>query len=277
MIAPQMEALRNALKEVQGRVSLKPRVGIVLGSGLGDLAGKVDGRLAIRYEDIPGFPGTHVQGHAGNLVFGTFHGVPVVLMQGRAHYYEGHPMDKVVFGIRLMKLLGAGTLITSNAVGAINKKYKVGDLMLIADHLNLLGNHPLRGPNLDELGPRFYDMSAAYDPDLRAAAKRVAKKMKLRLREGVYAACLGPSYETPAEVRMLRKLGADTVGMSTAPEILAARHMGMRCLAISLVSNMAAGVLKQALTHDEVIDTSKRMAATFQNLVIGVLKEGRFN
>lgn len=272
-----MIELLTALKRVQQMVSFKPQVAIVLGSGLGDLAGEFEDRKSIRYEDIPEFPHTRVEGHAGNLVFGNLSKVPLVAMQGRAHYYEGHPMSKVVFGVRLMKLLGAKTLITSNAVGGINKKYRVGDLMVIRDHLNLLGDHPLRGQNIDALGPRFYDMTASYDPDLRKLALRIAKKMKITLREGVYAACMGPSYETPAEIRMLRTVGADSVGMSTVPEILAARHMGMRCLSISLISNMAAGVLKQHLSHDEVIETSKRTAKTFQNLVKGILKEGRFN
>ncbi|OGH55623.1 MAG: purine-nucleoside phosphorylase [Candidatus Lindowbacteria bacterium RIFCSPLOWO2_12_FULL_62_27] len=268
--------LQTALRAVRRRVSLTPRVAIVLGSGLGGLADRLAGREAIRYEDIPEFPRTNVPGHAGNLVFGALHGVPVVAMQGRVHYYEGHPMDKIVFGVRLMKLLGASILFTANAVGGINKKFRVGDLMLIRDHLNLLGDHPLRGPNPDSLGPRFYDMTCAYDADLRAAARRVARRMKLRIQEGVYAACLGPSYETPSEVRMLRKLGADAVGMSTVPEILAGRHMNMRCLSISLVSNLAAGVSKQALSHAEVIETSERVAGQFQRLVMEMMKEPEF-
>ena len=272
-----MIELLTALKRVQQVIPFKPSVAIVLGSGLGDLAGEFEDRKSIRYKDIPEFPHSRVEGHAGNLVFGNLHHVPLVAMQGRAHYYEGHPMNKVVFGVRLMKLMGAKILITSNAVGGINKKYRVGDLMVIRDHLNFMGDHPLRGENIDALGPRFYDMSTAYDPDLRKLAHRVAKQMKITLREGIYAACMGPSYETPAEIRMLRTLGADSVGMSTVPEILAARHMGMRCLSISLISNLAAGASKQNLSHSEVIETSKRTAGTFQNLVKGILREGRFN
>lgn len=272
-----MIELLTAVKRVQQMVTLKPRVAIVLGSGLGDLADQFENRRAIRYQDIPDFPHARVQGHAGNLVFGTLYRVPLVAMQGRVHFYEGHPLRKVVFGVQLMKLLGAKTLITANAVGAINKKFRVGEFMLIRDHLNFLGDHPMRGNNLDALGPRFYDMTTAYDADLRAVAQRVAKRLKIPLKEGVYAACIGPSYETPAEVRMLRTFGADAVGMSTVPEILAGRHMGMRCLSISLISNLAAGVAKHSLSHDEVIETSKRSAQKFQDLVKGILKEDIFD
>lgn len=265
--------LLTALKRVQQVVSLRPQVAVVLGSGLGELVEQFSGCKAIPYKDIPEFPHSRVVGHAGNLVFGTLHGIPLVAMQGRAHYYEGHDMQKVVFGVRLMKLLGAHTIITTNAVGAINKKYKVGDLMLIRDHLNFLGDHPLRGPNIDALGPRFYDMTVAYDPKLRATVKRVAKKLKIPMQEGVYAACMGPSYETPAEIRMLRLLGADAVGMSTVPEILAARHMGMRCLSISLISNMGAGVTKNTLSHAEVVEAGKKVSKSFQNLLSAIFKE----
>ncbi|MBI4178163.1 purine-nucleoside phosphorylase [bacterium] len=253
--------------------SFEPKVALVLGSGLGDLADSFDQRRAVPYRDIPDFPHARVAGHAGNLVFGNLSGLPLVAMQGRVHYYEGHPMSKVVFGIQLMKLLGANVLITSNAVGGINKSYKPGDLVLIRDHLNFLGDHPLRGQNPDRLGPRFYDMSRAYDPDLLALAHSAGKKLKIHLHEGVYAACPGPSYETPAEIRMLRTLGADTVGMSTVPEIQAGRHMGMRCLGISCVSNLAAGVSKEALSHKEVIETAARVGKVFQGLVKEILLE----
>ncbi len=261
-----------AFQFIRRTVTLKPAVALVLGSGLGGLADAIAGRHAIPFKDIPDFPTAKIVGHAGNLVFGTLSNIPVVAMQGRVHFYEGHPMSKVVFGIRLMRLLGAHTLITSNAVGAINKKYKVGDFMIIRDHLNFQGDHPLRGPNPDALGSRFYDMSAAYDPHLRAQAARLGRKLKLRLHEGVYAACMGPSYETPSEIRMLRKLGADAVGMSTVPEVLAARHMGMTCLSISFISNMAAGVTKFALSHEEVMEAGRNAGNGLQRLVIELLK-----
>ncbi len=268
--------LLTAVKRIKQTISLKPAVGLVLGSGLGDLAAQIQQSVVIPYADIPEFPKARVAGHAGNLVAGTIEKVPVIAMQGRAHFYEGHPMDKVVFGVRIMKLLGAETLITTNAVGAINRNFRVGQFMLIRDHLNFLGDHPLRGPNLVSLGPRFYDMTYAYDLSLRKLAVSVARGLKIRLAEGVYAACPGPSYETPAEIRMLRLLGADAVGMSTVPEILAARHMSMRCLGISLVCNMAAGVTRQSLSHEEVIDASKQAAKQFERLILGILKEGSF-
>lgn len=265
-----------AIQFIQRSVSLKPKVALVLGSGLGGVADKVSQRQAIPYKNIPDFPTTKIAGHAGNLVFGVLQGIPVVTMQGRVHYYEGHPMSKVVYGVRLMKLLGAHTLITSNAVGAINKKFRVGDLMLIRDHLNFLGDHPLRGPNPDALGPRFYDLSVAYDAELRRMAMQTAKRERIRMFEGVYAACPGPSYETPSEVRMLQKLGADAVGMSTVPEVLAARHMGMRCLSISFISNMAAGVAKHVLSHDEVMEAAAKAGNVLETLLMGVLKNPDF-
>lgn len=268
-----MIELLTALKRVRQLTSLKPKVAMVLGSGLGDVAYDFENRVALPYKDIPDFPRTRVAGHAGNLVFGHLHSVPVVAMQGRVHFYEGHPLTKVVFGVQLMKLLGAHILITANAVGGINKQFRPGDIMLIRDHINLLGDHPLRGHNLDKLGPRFYDMTTAYDPQLRDMAKRVAKKMKMKLREGVYAACMGPSYETPAEIRMLKTIGADAVGMSTVPEILSGRHMSMRCLGISCISNLAAGISKESLSHDEVIETAGRVSGVFRKFLKDIFRE----
>lgn len=272
-----MDELRNAIQAVRKMSPVKPVVGVVLGSGLGGLSEDIDNLQTVPFNQIPGFPHARVAGHAGNLLFGQLHGVQLVAMQGRVHYYEGHPMEKVVFGIRLMKLLGARTLITTNAVGAVNKSYEVGDLVMITDHINLLGDHPLRGPNDDELGPRFYDMSNAYDPKLREALKAVAQKLKIGLHEGIYAACMGPSYETPAEIRMLRSFGADTVGMSTVPEIQAGRHMDMRCLAVSLITNMAAGVLPQPLCHEEVIEASKNAGVKLRTLIKGLFQANPFD
>ena len=219
-----------------------PAVGVVLGSGLGGFADALEDAVEVPYEDIPGWPVATAIGHAGTLVVGSFGGVPVAVMRGRAHLYEGLSPAKVVFGIRVLGLLGVRTLVLTNAVGAIDDRLRPGQLALISDHINLQGQSPLVGPNDESLGPRFPDMSDAYDPELRAAAREAAGRLGLDLGEGVYAAWLGPAFETPAEIRMLRTLGADLVGMSVAPEVLAARHMGIRCLAISCVTNLAAGV-----------------------------------
>ena len=237
-----------------------PAVGVVLGSGLGAFADAVEDVVEIPYEDIPGWPQATAVGHAGRLVLGSFGGVPVAVMRGRAHLYEGISPAKVVFGIRVLGLLGIRTLVLTNAVGAIDDSLQPGQLVLISDHLNLQAQSPLVGPNDESLGPRFPDMSDAYDPELRAAAKAAADRLGLDLGEGVYAAWLGPAFETPAEIRMLRTLGADTVGMSTVPEVLAARHMGIRCLAISCVTNLAAGISPEPIDHEQVLEVGARAA-----------------
>lgn len=252
--------LGAAVEAIRGRTPTAPRVGIVLGSGLGGFVDAIDDAVEIPYADIPGWPVSTAVGHAGTLVLGSFGGVAVAAMKGRAHLYEGHPPAKVVFGVRVLGLLGIDTLVLTNACGAIDTTLEPGRLVLITDHLNLQGTSPLVGPNDDGLGPRFPDMSDAYDPGLRAAALAAAARLGLELGEGVYAAWLGPAFETPAEIRMLRTLGADLVGMSTVPEVLTARHMGIRCLAVSCVTNMAAGVLPEPIEHDRVLEVGARAA-----------------
>ncbi|HEY9249294.1 MAG TPA: purine-nucleoside phosphorylase [Rariglobus sp.] len=252
---------------------IRPDIGLILGSGLGDLADSIEQAKVIPYGDIPDFPVSTVEGHAGELVIGTLAGRPVLLMKGRFHMYEGYEADTVTFPIRVMKQLGIRTLLITNASGGINAEFSPGDLMLISDHLNLMGKNPLVGPNDAELGARFPDMSEAYSRKLRALARSVGEKEGIALREGVYAGLLGPSYETPAEIRMLRTLGADAVGMSTVPETIAARHAGIEVLGISCISNMAAGMLEKPLSHAEVMETGERVKETFMRLVIGIVTE----
>ncbi len=268
----QLPRLRRAAEDVRRVDSRSPKVALVLGSGLGGFADSLDARTVIPYGEITGMPVSKVVGHAGNLVIGTVAGMPVAAMQGRVHLYEGHSAAEVVFGVRLMRLLGAQTLVITNAAGGCGEKLSAGDLMLIEDHINLTGTSCLLGLNEDELGVRFPDMSEAYDRALRAVADEVAGSMGLRLARGVYAGLLGPSYETPAEVRMMCRLGADAVGMSTVLEVIAAKHMGMRVLGISCITNLAAGISATPLSHDEVTETATRVRAQFEGLLRGVLE-----
>jgi purine-nucleoside phosphorylase len=268
----------NGLSELDGAVAalrerspVRPRVGVVLGSGLGGFADAVEDAVEVPYAEIPGWPASTAVGHAGTLVLGTFGGVPVAVMKGRAHLYEGVPPAKVVFGVRVLRRLGIGSLVLTNACGAIDASLAPGTLVAISDHLNLQGTSPLVGPNDESLGPRFPDMTDAYDPGYRALAHAAAERLGIRLGEGVYAAWLGPAFETPAEIRMLRALGADLVGMSTAPEVLAARHMGIRCLALSCVTNAAAGVLPEPIDHERVLDVGARAAGDLVALLREVL------
>ena len=260
-------ALDTAVSDIRKRTALEPVVGVVLGSGLGGFADAVENPVEIPYGDIPGWPVSTAIGHAGTLVIGEAAGVPVAVMKGRAHLYEGHPPEKVVFGIRVLGRLGIRSLVLTNACGAVDTSLEPGQLVLISDHLNLQGTSPLVGPNDEALGPRFPDMSDAYDPELRAAAKAAGARLGVELREAVYAAWLGPAFETPAEIRMMRTLGADLVGMSTVPEVLAARHMGIRCLAVSCVTNMAAGVLPEPIDHAHVLEVGARAQATLTALL----------
>jgi purine-nucleoside phosphorylase len=248
-----------------------PRVGLILGSGLGGYADGLNGAAAIDYVDIPHFPRSHVAGHAGRLVFGERAGAHCVAMQGRVHVYEGYSAAAVAFTARVLIALGARVLIITNAAGGVNPAWPAGTLMLIRDHIDLLRDHPLRGPNDDRLGPRFPDMTAAYAPELRKLVRGAAATAGIALTEGVYAAMPGPTYETPAEVRMLHLLGADAVGMSTVPEVYAARHMGTRVIGISCITNQAAGITGEALSHDEVTQTAARVRTTFESLLDGVL------
>lgn len=244
---------------------------MVLGSGLGGLADEVENRVEIPYEQIPGWPVSTAIGHAGVLVLGTVDGVPLAVMRGRAHLYEGVGADRAVFGIRVLARLGVRTLVVTNAAGAIDETYRPGMLVLISDHVNLMGTSPLVGPNDDALGPRFPDMGNAYDPELRRVAREAAETLGLEVGEGVYGAWLGPQFETPAEIRFMRAVGADLAGMSTVPEVIAARHLGLRCLGISVVTNMAAGMTEGKLGHEEVLavgaEAQPRLTALLREVI----------
>lgn len=259
--------LEDALRRIRQETDLEPGVGVVLGSGLGGLADMVEDPLEIPYGEIPGWPVSTSVGHAGVLVLGEVDRVPLAVMRGRAHLYEGVGADRVVFGVRVLGRLGVRTLVVANAAGGINERYRPGMLVLISDHLNLMGISPLVGPNDDDLGPRFPDMSDAYDPKLRRLAREAAERLGLELREGVYAAWLGPQFETPAEIRFMRAVGGDLAGMSTVPEVIAARHMGIRCLGISVVTNMAAGVLPEKIDHNAVLEVGARASDSLTALL----------
>ena len=263
--------LDHAVRRIRQETELEPRVGVVLGSGLGDLAGEVEYRVDIPYGEIPGWPVSTAVGHAGVLVLGAVDGVPVAVMRGRAHLYEGIGADRAVFGLRVLGRLGVRTLVVTNAAGAINEAYRPGMLVLISDHINLMGTSPLTGPNDDELGPRFPDLSNAYDPQLRRLARETADRLGLDLPEGVYAAWSGPQFETPAEIRFMRAVGGDLAGMSTVPEVIAARHMGIRCLGISVVTNMAAGVVHEKLDHEAVLTVGAHAQPQLTALVRALL------
>jgi purine-nucleoside phosphorylase len=265
--------IREAADYIRSRSALTPKVGLILGSGLGVLADHIEEPVSINYSDIPFFPQSTVEGHAGELLIGTVQGTPVVLMKGRFHMYEGYGPEMTAFPVRVMKELGVKTLLVTNAAGGVNTSYEPGDLMLISDHLNLTGRNPLVGPNDEELGPRFPDMSQAYSRRLREIARKVAADKGVPLQEGVYAGLLGPTYETPAEIRMLRTLGADAVGMSTVSETIVARHAGIEVLGISCISNMAAGILDQPLSHQEVMETTERVREKFLSLVLSIIPE----
>ena len=248
-----------------------PEIAIVLGSGLGDFASTLGDAATFEYTDIPNWPASNVVGHAGKLVIGTMAGKRVAALSGRVHFYEGHDLRTVTFATRVVGALGVRTLILTNAAGGVNLTFTPGTLMLMDDHINLMGSNPLVGPNDDRLGPRFPDMSEVYSKRLRAVAGEAARAQGLSLAHGVYVALLGPSYETPAEIRYLRTIGADAVGMSTVPEAIAARHMGIDVLGISCITNMAAGVLPQPLDHAEVMETARRVRGQFISLLEGVI------
>ena len=246
-------------------------IAVILGSGLGDFEEQLLDPVAIDYDEIPGFPISTVAGHAGKFIVGTVRDKRVLVMSGRIHSYEGYSMDKVTLPIRVMRLLGVKTLIVTNAAGSVNTAFKPGDLMLIEDFINLSGRNPLRGKNQDRFGPRFPDMTNAYDPELRQIALQEAEKLGISLKRGVYCWMNGPSYETPAEIRMVRILGADAVGMSTVPETIVARHCGMRVLGISSITNMAAGVLDQPINHEEVLAVGREVKESFSQLLDAVI------
>jgi len=258
------EAAEFLQAKLDGR---SPKIGIILGSGLGALADQLEERLVIPYQSIPYFPVSTVAGHEGRFVAGKLGGKEVLCMQGRFHYYEGYHLKMVTMPVRVMKLLGIETLIVTNAAGGINTDFKPGDLMLITDHINMIGENPLIGPNWDAFGSRFFDMTTAYDPDYRRLAEETAISLGFSLQKGVYAWMSGPCYETPAEIRFLQTIGADAVGMSTVPEVIVARHAGMRVLGVSCITNMAAGITGEPLNHEEVTETADRVRTRFESLI----------
>lgn len=268
-----MEKYQRAAQFINERLKAKPAVGLILGSGLGQMADYIEDRVAIDYEDIPGFPVSTVEGHAGRLVAGELMGKQVIAMQGRFHYYEGYPMQEVVLPVRVMRLLGVEKLIVTNAAGGINKGFEPGDLMVITDHINLMGYNPLIGRNVHDLGERFPGMTDAYDKELIETAFACAARLGIDLKHGVYCGVTGPSYETPAEIRMLGIVGGDAVGMSTVPEVIAAVHCGMKVLGISCITNMAAGILHHAPNHKEVLEVGKRAQQKFVLLLKEILGE----
>lgn len=265
------EQIEQATAYIKERLPATPEIGLILGSGLGVLADLIEEPQTFAYEEIPHFPVSTVAGHAGELVFGTIAGRRVLMMKGRFHLYEGYGEEIVTFPVRVMKLLGIDALVVTNAAGGVNKAYNPGDLMLITDHLNLQYRNPLIGPNVDKFGTRFPDMTEAYSKRLRHKLKECAEELGIALQEGVYAAMLGPTYETPAEIRMLQVIGADAVGMSTVPEVIAARHADIEVLGISCITNMAAGILDKPLDHNEVVETAENVKEKFLKLVLHVI------
>lgn len=263
--------LRKAADFILGRIGEAPRMALVLGSGLGGLADELESPVAIPYAEIPGFPVSTAPGHAGRLVAGRLGGKRVLVMQGRFHFYEGHPLERVVFPVRVFRTMGVERLFLTNAAGGANPAFAPGDFMAISDHINLTGQNPCIGPNDESLGLRFFDMSKAYSPALRDIARTAAKGLGLGLHEGVYAWFTGPSFETPAEIRMARTLGADAVGMSTVPEVIAASHCGLEVLGVSCITNMAAGILDQPITGEEVLEISAKRRPEFSALVRAIV------
>ena len=270
-----LQQIDEAAEAIRARTTYRPRVGIILGSGLNDLANSVQKAIVIPYGELPYWPRSTVQGHAGRLVIGELEGQPVLVMQGRTHFYEGYSMSQITLPVRVMLRLGIEMMFVTNAAGGVNPDFVPGDVMLITDNLNLVGMtgaNPLMGPNIDELGPRFPDMSRAYDPELMALARKVAIENKILMREGVYCGLSGPSFEGPADLRFLRMAGADAVGMSTVPEVIVARHGGMRALGLSGISNKANLDGSTVTTHEEVMDAGKVITPKIETIIRGVLR-----
>ena len=261
MSSALLARLAEAVRFVEAKTALRPRIGLVLGSGLGAFADTLEDATAIPFGQIPHFPVSTAIGHKGELVVGLSGGVPVAVMAGRVHYYEGYTPAEVVFPVRVLGRFGVKTVVMTNAAGTVNAGFRPGELMVVEDHINYMGMNPLLGPNDDELGLRFFDLSEAYDPELRRIAEEACAAAGVTAHKGVYIAFAGPSYETPAEIRMARTLGADAVGMSTVPEVIAARHMGIRVLCLSCITNMAAGVSKQKLDYREVLEVGEKVKA----------------
>ncbi len=264
--------IQAAAGYIRERISFAPKLGLVLGSGWNMILEDMESPVRIPYAQVPGMVASTVPGHAGEWVFGKINGHEICVMAGRIHYYEGHTLQDVTLPMRVMKALGIEKVVLTNAAGAVNKGFQAGDMMLLTDHINLTANNPLIGPNDDELGTRFPDMSKAYDPEMQSVARSIAKEQGLTLREGVYMWLTGPTFETPAEIRMARTLGADAVGMSTVPEVIVARHGGMRVLALSCMTNMAAGVLDQPLSHQEVLETMSRVRVPYRAFIARLIE-----
>ncbi len=268
----ELKKIIEAADYIKNKVKNLPEIGVILGSGLGDMAEEVENKVTIKYSEIPHFPESTVKGHAGQYVIGDYNGKRVIMMQGRFHFYEGNSMELIALPVYVMKMLGVQNLIVTNAAGGANTSFHPGDLMLITDHINFSGSHPLIGRNYEELGPRFPDMSKAYCRNLIDKALVCGEELGINLQQGVYMMFSGPTYETPAEVRMAQILGADAVGMSTVPEVIAANHCGIKVLGISCITNMAAGILDQPLNHSEVIETSNAVKENFIALVSRIIR-----
>lgn len=267
------DLITENVEYIKSKIFDLPTVGIVLGSGLGSLGEKIENPIYIDYKELSGFAVSTAPGHKGRFIFGKLGGKSVVCMQGRLHFYEGWSFQEIMLPIRVMKFLGVENLIMTNAAGGINKSYNVGDIVLINDHINFMGRNPLVGENDSDIGKRFPDMSFAYSPKLRELAKKCSLETGVEVKDGIYLACSGPSYETPAEIRAFRTLGADVVGMSTVPEVIAANHCGVKVLAFSLVSNMAAGILEKPLTEEEVLEAGARKGAEMQKLIVNIIEK----
>ena len=263
--------IEAARRYIESQTEVRPALGVVLGSGLGAFANELEDRVDLPYSELPGWPGSTAVGHAGLLILGRVSDVDVAVMAGRVHLYEGYSPAQVTFGVRVLGRIGVRSMVFTNAAGGINLALGRGSLVLISDHINLQGSNPLTGPNDDSLGPRFPDMSEAYSREYRDIAKKIAADLGITIAEGVYAAVMGPSYETPAEIRYLRAIGADMVGMSTVPEVIVANHMGIKVLGISCVTNMAAGILPQRISHEEVLETGEMVQETLVRFLKAVL------
>ncbi len=271
-----MNKILEAANYIRSKTNIKPKIGIVLGSGLGIYVDQIQNKQIIPYQDIPHFKRTSVEGHEGRLILGEVHGVQVAALQGRIHSYEGHPMEEIVLPVRVLAALGIEMLFLSNASGGVNLDYHPGDLVAITDHINLSGRNALLGPNLAELGPRFPDMSQAYNREMNSVMIEVARRHKVNMKAGVYCSVLGPTYETPAEIRMIRILGGDMVGMSTVPEVIAANHMGLKVAGVACITNYAAGIKEEKLSHADVKDVAEKAMVGFATILtetIGELKK----
>lgn len=267
------EYFKASADYILNKIDYKPKVAIILGTALGSLANDIKDPVVIDYKDIPNFLVSTVESHAGKLILGELNGKKIVCMSGRFHYYEGYDFEQLVIPMRVLHLLGVNTIILTNASGAVNTSYKPGEIMIIKDHIKLMGASPLRGPNIEEFGPRFFDVSDMYTKELRELAKKCAEKVGMKLNEGVYFFWPGPQFETPSEIKAIRSLGGDAVGMSTVTEALTAAHCGMQVLGLSFISNMAAGILKQPITSEEVDETAKQFSKKFKQLVGEIIKK----